>query len=208
LQLHDRTSASVHVPLDEVCARVLSRALPLRFGEIVTPADLEAAFRLRFQAIVERGWGLPSDFPEGTERDRDDDRARQLGGWDGGRLIATARLVFPAPGELLPTERAFELGIEPEGEVLDFGRLVVAKTHRGTSLRVLSAMLAQAWIVARSHGFSRFCAADSAAMIRLYRRMGFEIEQLGPGRRYWREERYPVRFDLEASAPALAERWS
>lgn len=194
--------------VDEVCTRVLVRALPLRFGEIVAPADLEAAFRLRFLAIVEQGWGLPSDFPEELERDQDDDDARQLGGWDGERLIATARLVFPAPGELLPTERAFELRVEPEGEVVDFGRLVVAQTHRGGSLRVLSAMLAQAWIVVRGHGFSRFCAADSPAMIRLYRRMGFDIEQLGPGRRYWREERYPVCFDLEASAPALAERWS
>jgi hypothetical protein len=36
---------------------------------------------------------------------------------------------------------------------------------------------------------------ESAGMIRLYRRLGFEATIIGPAQRYWDEERYPVRFD-------------
>jgi predicted GNAT family N-acyltransferase len=194
--------------VDELCARVLERSESLSFGEIVSPIDLEAAFRLRFRAVVEQGWGEPTDFPDGLERDGYDAAALHLGGWEGGRLIATARLVFPAPGRLLPTEAAFDLRVEPKGRVVDFGRLVVEKAYRGASHRVLTGVLSAAWIAIRARGFFHFCAIDTAAMIRLYRRMGFVVEELASPRPYWGEDRYPVRFDLAASAAALVERWS
>jgi hypothetical protein len=44
-------------------------------------------------------------------------------------------------------------------------------------------------------------------MVRLYRRVGFQIDVLGEARAYWGQERLPVRFDLVASEPVLTERY-
>jgi hypothetical protein len=111
--------------------------------------------------------------------------------------------VLPRTGRPLPTELAFELDVEPPGEAVDFGRLVVERSYRGGSFTVLGGMLACAWVAIRRRGFSRFCGADTRAMIRLYRLIGFTVEVLAPARPYWRAQRQPVVFDLAASADGL-----
>ena len=48
----------------------------------------------------------------------------------------------------------------------------------------------------RSRGFSTCCGVVSVGMIRLFRMLGVEFAVLGPARRHWNEDRYPVRFGL------------
>jgi N-acyl-L-homoserine lactone synthetase len=204
----DQTAlASALERLDALCALTLERAAPLRFAEARDSVALEATYRLRYRAVIDQSWGRPEEYPGGMERDEYDDVALHVAGWDGDQLVATARLVFPAPGLALPTEAAFDLVVEPRGEVVDLGRLVVARAYRGASHRMLLAILARSWLSIRERGLFRYCAIDSRAMIRLYRRLGFEVVELGEARIYWGEERLPVLFDVAASEPALTARF-
>ena len=192
--------------VDRVCALVLERAAPLRFVEVATPRRRRDLFELRYRVSLEQGWASPAEFPDGLERDGYDDDAIQLGGFDGARLIAGARLVLPREGRPLPTESAFELEVAPRLRVVDLGRLVVERSYRGGSLPLLTGVLACAWQAIRRRDLSRFCGADTPAMIRLYRGLGFTVDVLAPARTYWREQRHPVTFDLASSAEALMKR--
>lgn len=202
-----RNGVGVTAQITEVANRVIERASPLRLGEIERPGDLAAALRLRRAAVIEQGWGEETDFPTGMERDEFDDDAVHLGAWDGHRLVATARLVFPAQGRPLPTEETFGISVQPAGHVVDLGRLVVDRAYRGGNRGVLLAILGKSWLSILERGFEHFCGVDAPGMIRLYRRLGFVVEELAPARDYWGEERFPVRFDLPRAAQRLSELW-
>src|SRR4051812_45866490 len=106
-------AASALARADALATDVLARLAPLRYEVARTAAECEAAYRLRYRAIVERGWRTPADFPDGIERDAYDAEAIHILGWDGAVPIATLRLVCPVLGRQLPTEAAFDLIVEP-----------------------------------------------------------------------------------------------
>jgi N-acyl-L-homoserine lactone synthetase len=70
--------------------------------------------------------------------------------------------------------------------------------------RALAGLLGRSWQETRKRGYSQVCGNVSAAMVRLYRRLGISVTILAPAAPYAGEERLPIRFDLLASAPALA----
>jgi N-acyl-L-homoserine lactone synthetase len=194
--------------IDEVAARGLSLAAPIRFGVAESPEEREATYHLRYEVSIERGYARPEELPGGLERDTYDDHAVHVMGWDGDKLVTTARLVFPEPGIRLPTEAAFDLDIEPHSQVADMGRVIVAHESSETQHRILAGLMAFCWTQVRAHGFVYVCAAFATlASIRLYRYMGFQITPLAQPRHYWGEERYPVRFDVLDSAQMLMRRW-
>src|SRR5262245_22108443 len=110
--------------LEGLSFSLVDKAAPIRFSVAQSLAEREAAYRLRYQALLDRG-AKPADFPDGLEHDEHDERALQILGWDGNNPIATGRIVLPAPNILLPTEQAFGLTIEPRGQVVDIGRYTV-----------------------------------------------------------------------------------
>jgi N-acyl-L-homoserine lactone synthetase len=194
--------------VDALAAQALDWLSPVRFATATTDAEREATYRLRYQAVVERGWLQEQDLPGGVEQDDYDDKAIHLIAWDGSAAIATCRLVLPEPGTRLPTEAAFDLNIEPAGTVVDAGRFVVSRKYSSLEHRVLACLLARAWLEIRLAGYSRACAAfASRAMIRIYKGMGFRVKILGQPRFYWGVERLPVLFDVAESMPALIENW-
>lgn len=191
--------------LSEVSAIALVLAEPVRFRVANTAREREAAFRLRYDAVMEHGWAKPEDYTDKLERDEYDDMAVHIVGWDGEIAVATTRLVFPHTGHLLPIEAAFDLQIEPHGRVVDMGRVVVAPLYRNKEKRILGALLAAAWNEIVARGFIEACGAFATEpLIRLYRSMGFTITPLAPPRQYWGGERIPIHFDVTASAEALA----
>ena len=134
-------------------------------------------------------------MPDGLERDEyDDEHAAQIAGWDGSRLAATARVVFPVEGRPLPTEAAFGIVAEPAGRVADAGRLIVAPEHRDGEHRVLGGLSASIWIAMAARGFPWVVVAISEPMIDFCRTLGFDVVTLGPSRRYWGEDRFPARL--------------
>ena len=108
------------------------------------------------------------------------------------------------PSEPLPTESASGLRVEPAGEVVDWNRTVVARERGEFGHRTLAGLIGRSWLETRVRGFARVCGDFSAPVVRLLRAIGVRAEPLGPARRYWGEDRYPVRVDVEGSGSGLA----
>src|SRR5262249_60540602 len=102
--------------------RMLARS---QFAYRVAADDSErgVAYRLRGDTVIDRGWRTAGDLRGGMERDKYDDRAIQVIGWDGDVPMSTGRVVLP-PG--LPTEEACGITVEPRGGGGEGGRMCVA----------------------------------------------------------------------------------
>ena len=193
--------------LAQVSQTVIASAAPVCFSAAQTNAQREAVYRLRYNTVIERGWARPEEFPNGMERDDYDAVALYVIGTVGGSLAACARLVFPAEGRLLPTERAFDLRIEPRGRVVDLGRQIVAPPYTHHRHVIFAGLLAQCWLEVHARGYYHVCGDFTPSMIRLYRHLGLNVKPLGPTRLYWGEERLPIVQDVLGAVDILAARW-
>lgn len=184
---------------DRLAEAILEHAAPLRFGPIESAEDLDAALALRHAAALERRWVASGAFPDGRERDEYDAEALHVGAWDGDALVGTARIVLPAAGRRLPTEAAFDLVVEPAGDVVDYGRLTVAPAYRGDPLRrVPGGLFARSWQETRRAGYHILAGVTSAALITHWRSLGFVVHVLGDARPYHGEERHPIRMSVSS----------
>ena len=188
-------------------ARGMVVTAPLSFRIAQTPEELAAVYRLRYEVIIERGWARPEDLPDGLERDEFDDHALHIAAWDGPHIAATSRIVLPTRDRGLPTERAFEIKIEPREEVADMGRQIVAHAYSNVQHLVFAALLAQTWLEIHARGYTLVCGDFTPAVTRLYRLMGFQVTQVGPAREFWGQERFPIVVDVARSVPTLLKRW-
>ena len=152
------------------------------------------AFRLRAQAVIEQGWALADELPDGLEHDAYDDLAIHVLVWDEGAAIATGRLVLPP--QPLPTEELCGLTIEPRGLVVDVGRMAVARSHQSHRHAVFLALLAHLYAEVRQRGYTAGCGLVSARARSLMRLLGLPLEVLGDERAHWGEMRTPVRFEI------------
>jgi hypothetical protein len=160
--------------------------------------ERDLCYRLRGDAVVERGWRTREELPDGVERDEYDDRAVHVLGWDGPTPMSTGRIVLP-PG--LPTEDACGLRVEPVGRVVDVGRMCVASSHQGLEHAAFVGLLCALYLQVRELGFDVACGMMSPAARSLVGLLGLRLEPLGPERPYWDEPRAPVRFSLLAGLP-------
>ena len=188
---------------DVIAAQLIAGAAPVRFSLAQSAAELEAVYRMRYQVVVEHGWASPKDFPARLEKDAYDRRGVHLVGQVDHTVVATTRLVFPAPGQVLPTEADFELKVEPLGRVADGGRAIVSKAYSDLQHRIFAGLFGLSWFQLKEHHLYYLCGAATGAMIRLCRGMGYQVTLLGPARQYWGEQRYPIRFDVLESIPQL-----
>jgi hypothetical protein len=187
-------AADVVLRLDAIAATFVRRAAPLRFGVAEAPRDIAGAYRVRYEVVVARGWAEPVNLLDGFERDANDDDAVQIVGWDRDCVVATGRLVLPAPGRRLPTEEAFGVELASRERLVDVGRVCVAPAYGRYRHGVFRGLLGQIWLEMRRRGFQEACAAVNAQSARLYRWWGFRVSLLGPSRSYWGQERYPIRM--------------
>jgi N-acyl-L-homoserine lactone synthetase len=181
--------------IDAWVEATLAQLAPLEVVPARSAAERDAAFRLRARAVVECGWRAASAFPDGREHDADDADAIHLLAYDraGGSLVGTIRLVPPAPGRRLPTERHFRLSVPVPSDVIDGGRLVVTPERRGARAHgVLMALFCGCWREGRARGFSRFLAVAPPGLAELYRQLGLTVTELGPAQDHWGEQRVPL----------------
>jgi hypothetical protein len=188
------------LPLDALVSRMLSRS-PFDYRVAADDSEREIAYRLRAEAVLDRGWCTPDDLPDGMERDGYDDRAIQVIGWDGQVPMSTGRVVLP-PG--LPTEEACGIVVEPRGEVVDVGRMCVARSHQGLEHAAFIGLMCRLYLAMRENGFGVACGMMSAPARSLVGLLGLRLEILGPPRAHWNEPRVPVRFSLMSAAKLLA----
>jgi N-acyl-L-homoserine lactone synthetase len=187
----------------DVLARRLMRAdRRIRYTTAQTPAEIEQVLRLRYQTVIAKSWAKPEDYPDGMERDEYDDDAIHIVGWQEENLAVTMRLVLPSPTRPLPTEAAFNIRIEPYGQVTDGSRAIVAPDFRDRSQTLFFGVFARVWVEMRHHGYELICGTFTQSMIEWigqYEKGGFVIETLGEPQEYWGEKRYPSKFNIPAT---------
>jgi N-acyl-L-homoserine lactone synthetase len=179
---------------DGLARTLLARASPIHFDIARTRDELDAVFRLRATVSIEEGWRTPADLPDGLERDEYDDRAVQIAGWDDSQLAGTIRVIFPQPGFLLPVEEAFDVIVEPRGQVAGAGRVIVAKEYRGDGHRVFGGLCAALWTLMRDRGYQWIAGTATQSMVDFFERLGFECTILGESASHWGADRFPVRM--------------
>jgi len=187
------------LPLDALVTRLLSRS-SFEYRVAASDSERALAYRLRASVVLDRKWRTAGDLPNGMERDEYDDHAIHVIGWDGEVAMSTGRVVLP-PG--LPTEHECEIVVEPCGEVVDVGRMCVARSHQSLEHAALIGLMCRLYLAMRESGFSVACGMMSASARSLMRLFGLQLETLGPERRYWNESRVPVRFSLLSAASLL-----
>ena len=188
--------------LDRLSERLLVAAPELRVAVAGTAAEREAAYRLRYEQVVAHGWADREQLPDGLEQDAFDADALHVCAWDSDALVGTLRLVLPVPGRPLPVEAAFELEIDPRGEVVEAGRLVIAPGYRGDPAhRAWGALFACGWLAMRARGFCVLAGAAAPRTVEQLRALGLPFEILGPTRPHWGEDRHPVRLDPAHGRP-------
>ena len=187
--------------LDKVASLLLASAAPIEVDIVRSPEDLIATYRMRHDFLVSTGCADCSQMAGGVEKDVYDDHALHLAAKHDGSVMGTIRLVFPQEGGLLPAEAYFGFRIEPVGEVVEPGRLVVVPEFRGDRHRVSGALLARSWVEMRSRGYYICGGAASRKLISVYENMGFTIEILGKPLVYGGQERFPCRWALSVPQP-------
>jgi hypothetical protein len=188
--------------LDRLSEQLLAAAPELTVTVAETDAERQAAYRLRYEQVVAHDWADREQLPEGLEYDAFDADSLQVCAWHGDSLVGTLRLVLPVPGRALPVEVDFELAIEPVGEVVEAGRLVISPSYRGDPAhRAWGALFACGWLSMRTRGFSVLAGAAAPRTVKQLRALGLPFEILGPARPHWGEDRHPVRLDPAQSEP-------
>jgi N-acyl-L-homoserine lactone synthetase len=188
---------------DALAAQLLADLEPLAFREVLGDKERDDAYRLRYRALAEMGVDGATAFPDGRERDEFDATAVQIVGCEAETVIATCRLVLPAPGRLLPMQTAFGLTLEKEDDLVEWGRVVVDPAYRGDGHSVFMGLASRGWLSLRARGFTRAIAATPKRLVALFDALGFAVTVLGQPRMYWGEERYPILCEGRAAIARL-----
>jgi N-acyl-L-homoserine lactone synthetase len=192
---------------DAVAKDLLAWLYPLRFAEAADEGEREAAYRLRYRAVLDERMEDPARFPQGMEYDEYDSDAVQILGWDETGPIATCRLVLPAPDRCLPFEKVFGPVARATGPMVEWGRVVVDSHLRGQGGRIFMGLAARGWLSMRSRGLSAAIGVTPERLIRLFRALGFPLVVLGPPRVHWGEERVPILCEGPVAVQTLEHMW-
>jgi hypothetical protein len=192
------------ISLDRLAQDIVNRS-GLRFVVASDDAARAVAYRLRYQAVIDQGWGTGDDYADGLEHDDYDRNAVHILAWDLQTPVATGRLVLP-PGPL-PTEDACGILVEPAGRVVDVGRMTVVRERQGPGHSGFIALLARLYLEVRVREFEFACGIMSARARSVLRLLGLPFELLAPEIQYWGESRAPVRFGTTIDPASLSTRW-
>ena len=193
---HQGSDESRARTLDRLAEQVLANLVPMLFEVARSREDVDAVLRMRYECVVAQGWVRPSDYPDGRERDEDDEGATFVVCRDDDKIIGCMRLVPPRPDRPLPTEREYGIRVRPAGKVAEAGRIIVSpRTRSGRSHLVIGGLCARGWLLAREQGHERAVSTATPELIELYRGLGLSITVLGPPQMHWGEERAPIQID-------------
>jgi N-acyl-L-homoserine lactone synthetase len=192
---------------DAVAAEILASLAPLRFREATNDDEREACLRLRYNAVLEMRMASLEEFSDGVETDAFDADAIHILGDDGGRPIATSRIVLPTAGRLLPTEAAFGLRLSNVGGLVEWGRVVVDPDYRGDGHSVFMGLAARSWLSMRERGYTSVIGATPERLIMLFEALGFSVTVLGEPQSYWGEVRYPILCESQPAIRRLKRDW-
>ena len=87
------------------------------------------------------------------------------------------------------------MSIEPVDGVVDIGRAIIVKDYRSAEHALFGALLGRCWLEIRARGYQNLCGAASGPRLEHCQQFGLPLRIVGPSRRYWGEDRYPVFLD-------------
>lgn len=180
--------------IDAAAEHMLRRLRPIEFRLARTSAEREAAYRLRYRTVTERGWQPPVALENELECEAIDERAQHIVGWRGDRAIANLRIMYPKPGQRLPIEHLYGIEVPLAGEVVQVDRICIDRDASDRRGDLLLGLLCGSWQQIYRRGYRYVVGLDTAGMIRLYERIGLVPTVLGEARLYWGEARYPSFF--------------
>jgi N-acyl-L-homoserine lactone synthetase len=192
---------------DAIAKELLAWLHPLCFVEAADVGEREAAYRLRYQAVLFEKMEDPARFPQGMEYDEYDADSVQILGSDETGPIATCRLVLPAPGRFLPFEKVFGSVARASGPMVEWGRVTVDSRLRGHGGRIFMGLAARGWLAMRSRGLATAVGATPERLVRLFRALGFPLVVLGPPRVHWGHPRVPILCEGPVAVQALEYMW-
>jgi N-acyl-L-homoserine lactone synthetase len=178
--------------IDAAAEHMLRRLKPVQFRLARTRAEREAAYRLRYRTVTERGWQPPVELTNGLECEPLDEGAHHLIGWRDGQAIANCRIICPTPGQPLPLEEFLGIRVQPVGEVAQIDRFCIDRAYSDRRGELLLGVVCATWQSVHRWGYRYITGFFSGSMIRLYQRFGLEALPIGPACFYWGEERYPA----------------
>lgn len=190
-----------------IAHHLLSWLAPLRFDEASNDEEREAAYRLRYRAVVHEGMDDAARFPDGIERDEFDEDAVHILAWDANEPIATCRLVFRTSGRLLPFEKSFGPMSDTSSRTVEWGRVTVDERLRGDGARIFMGLAARAWLCMRARDYTTAVGVTPERLVRLIRALGFPVEVIGRPEIHWGTERVPILCTGEDAVLALEQMW-
>lgn len=178
--------------IDAAAEHMLRHLEPVEFRLARTPAEREAAYRLRYRAVTERGWQPPVELSNELECEALDEEAHHLIGWRDGHAIANCRITCPRPGYPLPLEQLLDIQVQPVGTVTQIDRVCIDRAFSNRRSDLLLGIICATWQLVHRWGIHHITGFYSVSMIRLYRCLGLKATIIGPARFYWGDERYPA----------------
>lgn len=189
--------------IDGIAAALVARARPATYRIAEARSEVEVAQRLRGLAVLKQGWAKADDLTDGRERDSDDDRAVHILAMLGDQPIGTCRLIYPDDGESL-APRTLPTATRLPSEAVEVGRVVVIHPVAREQRSVLAGLIGYAWLELRAQGYQRIRGTVSAPILRLFRRLGFVVQVVGPPVNTFGEVRYPILFEPSPEAATAA----
>ena len=176
----------------------------LTFGPALDERERVAAYRLRYDELIARGWGTPSDYPDGLERDEYDESAVLVVARRADEVVGSVRLIVDATAvERLLPEYGIEDGAVPVSGTAVAGRYMLARPYR-RSREAAVGLLAALWRAAVEHGVERGVTFQTEASIRWCGLHGAPVKVIGPARQDRGEWRYPLLVDTDVVAAFAA----
>lgn len=101
--------------------------LALQTRQLIDPAEIRQAFRLRFRMYCEKlNWLDPSEYPDDLETDGYDEHSIHLGAFDGSRLVGYVRIILAKQLPIYAIEELAEkIPISPS--LAEISRLIIDK---------------------------------------------------------------------------------
>lgn len=155
-----------------------------------TPADLEAAFRLRYEVYCLETHSLdPADYPNGEEKDRFDPLARHIIAKVSGAVIATMRLIPDSSLGFLMEETFVLPRWIDRARTMEHSREITRPDYRKLGIAALLEAFACAW--QKEHGYlTCIGAADLDRMLPILLKRGWGV--IGAPRTYHNLKAIPV----------------
>lgn len=180
-----------------------------RFRRAESEQEREQAYRLRQAVFAEEGFIDPASFGEGLFRDSFDEVSSHILVLDeSSALVGTTRFVLPSPLGF-PTEHlfAFEPPELPRDRLGEFGRLAIARGHRGGARTPMLGLVKMVYEVILERDISHVYAFMNPRLIASYTALGLvshPIDADEPCARI-RERRAPMRcyFETQEIQPVL-----